>query len=179
MSTQLLILPGYVPALREWARDVEAELRPLFDTCHLLEYLHWDDPSRDFSFESEQERIRDMGLATGELYVFAKSIGCLLALSATQEALISPQAAFLVGFPLHAARAQGLPVEDRLAQLDRVLFIQNQDDPVGSAEDVRSLLRPGVHHKLVALPGEGHDYPDLERLREEIQGYLAEVSSVP
>lgn len=177
MSTQLLILPGYALTLREWARDVSAELEPLFGTVHLLEYLHWNDPTREFSFDQELDRIRQLDLPGDDLYLFAKSIGCLLGLSAADGELFSPQAAVLVGFPLQAARAQGFPVEDRLAHLDRVLFIQNQDDPVAGAEEVRTLLRPGAQHKLVVLPGDSHHYPDLMRLRGEIEGYLAEVDA--
>ena len=175
MEKRLLVLPGMNPNLREWSSEVSTAIGSLFDSSIVHEYTHWTDPSHKFSFENEIDRIRRIDLADASVFLFAKSIGCLLSLVAVDEGVIDPEAAILVGFPLSLARQNDFPVEDQLYRFKvKTLFIQNTADPASSAEELSKLLEAHMqaNYKLVELPRDDHHYPDMAGMRTEISRFL-------
>jgi len=175
MKNILVVLPGINSNLKEWASDVSSEIGNLFDSSIIHEYSHWTDPSEKFTFDSEIDRIRQLDLANNAVFIFSKSIGCLLTLVAVYEGIIEPEAAILVGFPLREARKNEFPVEDYLSSFKvETLFIQNKADPQASSEVIEEILETHMHanYRLHALSRDDHHYPDLAKMRAEIERFL-------
>ncbi len=175
MKNILVVLPGINPNLKEWASDVSSEIGNLFDASIVHEYSHWTDPSQKFTFDSEIDRIRQLDLANSDVFIFAKSIGCLLTLVAVYEGIIEPKAAILVGFPLREGRKNEFPVEVYLSSFKvETLFIQNMTDPQASSDVIEEILETHMqsNYRLHVLTRDDHHYPDLANMRTEIERFL-------
>jgi predicted alpha/beta-hydrolase family hydrolase len=176
MTGNLLILPGSNPELRDWTEAVAEEIGSLFRGSTIHEYMSWADPSASLSFREELGRLRSLPLLQEPLFVFAKSFGSVLALSAENSGLLTPAKQFFVGFPLEECRQNGYPIEKHFRGLKvPTLFLQNHADPFGSAEDLQLVLEANLSspYELLTFGRHDHHYPDIGALRTAIEAFLA------
>ena len=82
----LLVLPGNSLKNKEWGEACVEHYSSWFDKVHMQYYDHWQDGSSETNIEAELEKLKNITLPEDvNLFVFAKSIGSLLALVAIQK----------------------------------------------------------------------------------------------
>jgi predicted alpha/beta-hydrolase family hydrolase len=108
------------------------------------------------------------------LIIFAKSLGTVLAMKLMIDQWFLPKKCIFVWLPLWYIRNMWFPLKTYLSKIPcPVLFIQNKDDPAGSyLEVVREVGQISNDFSFVELPGNDHDYSDVEKLSEVISNYL-------
>jgi len=91
------------------------------------------------------------------------------------EGVLAPSACLLTGLPLGIIKPDGLQTGAWLtASTMPILIVQNTNDPVGSFADVQAHLGAlPPSHSLVELPGDTHDYNDLDKLKALMVQLLA------
>jgi predicted alpha/beta-hydrolase family hydrolase len=176
MIGDLLVLPGSNPEFRDWTETVVREIGSLFSRSTFHEYLNWADPSVSLSFREELGRLRSESISHEPLFIFAKSFGSVLALSAEKNGLLSPAKQFFVGFPVAECRQNGYPLEAHFKDLAvPTLFFQNRADPFGAVDDLRILLEENLSspYELLTFDRDDHHYPDIGEMRSAIEAFLA------
>lgn len=172
----LLLLPGNHPDQRGWIRSVRLALNDLFAASEVVDYTHWNDPDQlNILMEHELTRLSRFTNDDRGRVVLGKSAGAVLGILAANQGFIQPQKAVFIGLPLHFSRQKGAQIEQMLDNLEvPVLFIQQENDPVGSAADLQAMLNgcPNLEYTLAVLPGKSHDYDDLGLLRHLVIGFL-------
>ena len=173
---QVLLLGGYSARNKPWIYEVADALEPLAEQRVVHEYAHWNDESKSLDAEAELTAIADEAQNLAEYVVFAKSVGCLLAVEGMHRGLLAPQACVFAGLPLDTAvRERGEAFARQIAAVNcPLVFVQNSDDPLGSYKDVKAYLEHAgaVRAMAVELPGETHDYSDTATLKTIVRGVL-------
>lgn len=160
----VLILGGQSPRHKAWVRDVDAALKPYFDRLKFLDYRHWDDESLEPDLEYEVNCAAELAKDLGEYVVVAKSIGTVITSLAIARARLAPQKCLFLGFPLTVVERSLPGVADGITDLPETIFVQNEDDPLGSSSAVKAYVEanPPLKYSFEALPGDTHDYVDFE-----------------
>ncbi len=154
---------------REWIYIIRDVVAPLFDECYVHEYAHWDSgkPLIDLDYELAELKLKYRG-EDHDYAIFAKSIGSVLAVKAIATGALKPRCALFVGLPVRSFKDNGQEFVDWLQQIDvPLVFMQNDEDPYGSHEEVKEFLAAATKVKpyvLVKLPGKTHDYDHTELL---------------
>lgn len=173
---QLLLLGGYSPHNKPWIHEVGRVLAPLVDRSIVHNYAHWDSGGK-MDMEAELSAISAEAHELQDYVVFVKSIGIVLTVEAINRGLLAPKACVFAGLPIGAVVERGEAFDMQLADLNcPVTFVQNTNDPVSSFEDVRTYVQR-VHpanYTLVELPGNTHDYTDLDEIKSLIDKALNE-----
>jgi hypothetical protein len=111
--------------------------------------------------------------------VFAKSAGTIVTGKAASTGVLQPQACLFVGLPLAMIQSHELPAGEWLREANfPITILQHTADPLGSYRDVKQYIEPigntgiAVHE----LPGDTHNYPEFEIIREFTQELLARSS---
>jgi len=113
-----------------------------------------------------------------EYFVFAKSIGSVLALKSIYEKIINPKKMIICGHPYNLAKEMGFPVNDYLKSLPiPTMFIQNNLDPLFSYADLEKVLKENnaADYHLIKNPDNNtHDYEDYENLTKLVKIYFSD-----
>ena len=164
----VIILGGNSIKNQEWVLEVARHLKAKFHTVYPHIYEHWQSGSNFIDLDHEAKALRKADVFNGEYLVIAKSVGCVLTLKLTSEYSLNPAACVLLGFPLAVIQqADAWPVSDWLANLKcKTTFVQNDEDPVGSHEEVQAYLAEyGLQGKeVLAWKGATHDYLDFDEI---------------
>jgi predicted alpha/beta-hydrolase family hydrolase len=166
----LLLLPGNSKRHKSWVREAEQALATRFELTAIHDYDHWDTDREFADLDLEINRLRNEVTDLKPYVIFAKSIGSILAVKGIAEKALEPAACIFAGFPFKILNEQGLEeVSEWLNTVEvPVLIIQNENDPMGSWDEVntyvRSLTQSDIH--VVVNPGDTHDYTDFERIKE-------------
>jgi hypothetical protein len=132
----------------------------------VVRYRHWEtDVEPDVEFEASR-----LSGQTPQVVV-AKSLGTIVAATAFDLYEFRPLAAILIGVPY-----QPLPSEERrllqqLAQGVSTLFIQQVEDPGGSAAELRAALGL-TSGEVVTVPGADHLYLDTSALGAIVKQWM-------
>jgi len=155
---KLLILPGQDKRNQQWCQNLERKVSDRF-ICTSVVYPHWERGGQ-MRFDSALRSVPNIG----SCFVCAKSAGVILALLAIISGDIKPKSCVFIGVPL---RWEGAEDFDLTAMIQQLLcpkiIIQNQDDPLGGANDVKYL---GA--KLIILEGETHEYDNFEMIAKTL-----------
>lgn len=160
----VIVLGGKNPQQYEWVREVREALEFAGLPVVLHDYAHWLRGEREIDFEAELDAVAELATVQDDGYiVVAKSIGCVLGVISIARGALKPSACLLLGLPLKTAKTNAELVS-ALASLPTTIFAQNEQDPLGSYEDVKAFARPLVPATtaFVPLPGDSHDYADFE-----------------
>lgn len=163
--SKLLLLPGNSARHREWILDIQAHLggEPVI-------YSHWDTGEEMISFEAELDKMGEM-VGQEPCMVFAKSAGVILAMKAVRERNMNIQRAVFLGTPLSWAMDRGLMLDEWLSDWEiPSLFIQNEFDPLASAQELAEHLPPDAELKVV--DGDTHEYDVYADYIEEAKMFL-------
>lgn len=164
---KIILLPGNGAHNRDWIERIQKEIGGTIQY-----YDHWisGEPTIDLTVEVEK-LVRS---AQGQpIAVFAKSAGCLVLLKAAKEQGVLISNAVFVGIPIPWGEELGLPVRTWLKEWERpTLFIHKEQDPVIPAQDLKALI--SERHQMLVLPGDDHDYEELEKYVPQVRKQLSE-----
>ncbi len=153
---QVVALPGRTSGTEAWLQDV---LRAAgLPAGGILRYRHWDSEA-DASVELEASRLEGQ---TPRLVV-AKSMGTIIAATAFDLHKFRPRAAILIGTPYAPMPAAVRRLMSKFSQGVSTLFIQQAQDPGGSAAELPAALEL-VSGEVLAVPGADHLYSDTTAL---------------
>lgn len=161
------VLPGIKQKTEAWAHKLLHELGASENSCNVQRYLHWDCDDDCLQSANELERLKDceMDLLIG------KSLGVMLGLQACQQNIIHPAKAVFIGTPVTTFIEENLNLGQLSADLKiPTLYIQQKDDIVGSAADLRESLESNT--ELIEIPGHNHQYKDIKLLARNIKKWL-------
>ncbi len=167
----IFALPGISPKTEKWATNLLHELAGPDRTMTVQRYKHWDceNPEQCLDLEGEVERLTGAPI---DLLV-AKSLGVMIGLSAGSRKLIAPGRAVLIGTPVTGFIENNMDLRQLTADLTvPILFIQQKNDIVGSADRLRAAIDGLPMVELVEIPGDNHQYKDLKLLARHIKKFM-------
>lgn len=174
---KLLILPGNSPKNIEWGESCAEYFQSQFDSVYCIKYKHWSSGEAEIDFASELKSIEEVVVgsdASSEWFMFAKSIGSVLALKAIQQNIISPEKCVFFGMPLKIA--SNMPGHDWTFLMDcQVPFLafHNEFDPIAEYEFTIEKLRTFTPKtKIVTLGDNTHYYLDFAAYAKEIDKFI-------
>ena len=155
-----IILPGYSPHNKDWAEDMKTQMRLGHDVI-VHNWKHWVKGS--FSYKRELDNVLEK-IGDEKVNIIAKSIGTRVALGVTEVIYGQINRMILCGLPgvsrIDVLQFNMFKKSLNLLLPERVLIIQNENDPFGSFEKVSKFvgkINPGI--KVVSKPGSDHNYP--------------------
>lgn len=163
-----LILGGESPRHHAWVRVVAEALEPHYDKVAFLDYHHWQADGAEIDLEYELNAAAKLAGTLGDYIVVAKSIGTVIAILANARGRIAPHSCVFLGFPLRVVAGVRPEVAAGLKSLPRTVFVQNEQDPLGSAAAIQAYVEanPPARYKLQELPGDTHDYTDFKLIAQ-------------
>lgn len=168
----VLFLGGMSERNKPWIFEVERTLAPLFNKTLVHEYSHWSDPNKIANLNEELAAAAEKTKSLGEYIIFAKSFGSLLSLQGMYEGVLTPTKCIFAGLPLKLALGEGMDLRSLLvARKTPILLIQNSHDPVGSYQKLKTLTQ-NTSIQLIELPGDTHNYDDLQKIEELTSGFI-------
>lgn len=169
MPMNALILGGMSPRHHDWVRQVAHQVGEQFDSVRFLDYRHWPDDSQ---MDIEHEIVQAAALAEelDEYVVIAKSIGTVVTTLAIARGLLQPKSCLFMGFPLNVVEADFPEVATSLPTLPKTIFLHNDQDPLGSYDDVQVYVHAHApqHYLTIRTPGNTHDYEDFDLMRANL-----------
>lgn len=173
----LILLPGNSKSNKEWIDEVRDSLQNLFLSTHVIYYDHWFvDEKKDIDLEVEQRKLVRIAEDLDEYVIFAKSAGSLLAIKSVREGLIHPKKCIFAGHPVNWARYKEFPIEKWIKDFAvPSLFIQKTSDPSFGFFELSNYLHENnvQEFELLEIPGDDHNYEDLELIRREIERFIS------
>jgi hypothetical protein len=166
---QVVALPGRRIETGGWLKSVLVTAG--FPESDVIRYRHWTtDDEASVAFEATR-----LANQSPEL-VIAKSLGTVIAATAFCLHGFRPAAAVLIGTPYAAIESNDLQCLQRFAAGVLTLFIQQSDDPGGSAARLHAVL--GIASDgVVAVPGNDHLYSDTNALGAIIRRWNKQQSA--
>lgn len=165
----LLLLSGNSFRNKAWIHDVAHSFSEHFDSTYVHNYAHWETGEEFINFDAELAAIASKATDFEPYAIFAKSVGSLVTLRGIAEGKLRPRAVLITGLPLKVVHENGLPIAQWLQKIEvPVILSQNHRDPLGTFQEVAGLLSEvgNAHLSAVSLPGETHEYADLDKLNE-------------
>lgn len=163
----IIYLAGNSLGNRTWIEKIKSEFSS-FSSGDILYYDHWTTGGRFINFDRESEKLAHLVRNEKEYFVFAKSVGTVLALKMITEGTFSPQKAIYCGLPYRLAGEVGIPLAEYLTSLKvPTTFIQNESDPVYSYMELKKVLESAkpMDYQLILNPNNNtHDYEDFQKL---------------
>jgi hypothetical protein len=170
---KLLVLPGNSIQNRTWGEACGEFFGSQFDSVDVLHYTHWETGEPWINLNNELEKLRDSREkddASPEWYIFAKSIGTVLALLAVQQKIIVPQQCVFFGMSLQPMSGGYTYLTDFAVP---ALAFHNDQDPTANYVETAKMIRemaPTI--ALQTMSGDTHDYLDFARYEPEIKQFL-------
>ncbi len=170
-----LYLSGESLYNKDWMKEVVSDLSPLFEKNLMHEYRHWDQGGPiDFSYELPHV-IEEVDDKLAPYFIIAKSVGSVLSMLGIARGALDPEFCVFIGVPLPLAKR----TEDALAFWARnyhkdSLFIQNDQDPLTSAQELKEYLQSInlQKYEFETMSGDSHNYPDLAEIHELVEKHL-------
>ncbi|MEY2665163.1 MAG: hypothetical protein RLZZ480_268 [Candidatus Parcubacteria bacterium] len=177
---KLLVLAGGSRRNEAWGEACAEYFRSQFDLVCFIRYEHWATGESNLDFDAEIAKIAanvEGAGEEGEWYVFAKSIGSILALKAAAADAIKPTKCVFFGMPFSVVkdslfRDDWMPLENFKIP---ALAFHNDNDPTaeyGLAQEKIATLAPSI--KFRTLFGDNHDYLDFGAYEANINSFLNE-----
>jgi hypothetical protein len=171
----IIYLAGNSLNNKTWIEKVKSEF-DIFSTGIILNYDHWTNGNKFIDFEAESKNLAELVKTQDNYYIFAKSVGSILALKTIYEKTINPQKIILCGHPYLLAQEVGLPIDDYLKTLSvPTTFIQNEFDPLYSfskLEETLKELAPANYQLIKNSNNDTHDYEDYPSLANIVKEFF-------
>lgn len=173
----IIYLSGGSVRNKTWIEEIKSKFDK-FSDGQILYYSHWVTGDKNLNFEIESQKFAQLVKGKDEYFVFAKSIGSVLALKSIYEKIINPKKMIICGHPYNLAKEMGFPVNDYLKSLPiPTMFIQNNLDPLFSYADLEKVLKENnaADYHLIKNPDNNtHDYEDYENLTKLVKIYFSD-----
>lgn len=164
----LILLPGDSKSNRAWVDSVEHELSTDFKRTAIHYYDHWwTDEEAELDLEAELLKLVTTALEFDKYVIVAQSVGALLALYGIFEGVLEPEVCVFVGTAILYGQERGFDLDNWLINYNvPTLFIQNEQDPECSAQNLETLLHSKnvTGYQLVTLSGNTASYLDISQL---------------
>ncbi len=170
----LIVLPGNSPRNRDWGVACAEYFTPWFDSVWMAEYAHWGSDEKWINLAQEEERLRNHVInlpADTAVYIFAKSIGSILAVNAIAHRTVVPAGCAFFGMPLDYAVPEVWQDDPKpLAALTApTVIFHNDADPTASYKITSDTLTMHVRHAtFIATHDATHDYLDFVQYEPKI-----------
>jgi hypothetical protein len=167
----LLLLAGNSLRNKPWIHEASEYFAGDFQSTLVHHYLHWETGEDFIDFNVELPRVAEEVTDFQPYSIFAKSVGSVLTIKGLGESKLMPHAVLITGLPLKVIQTKAIPIADWLLKIKvPVLIVQNVDDPLGSYKDVDSFIKHigNQNVSVTSLPGDSHDYLDLQALEEKL-----------
>ena len=172
----LIIIPGNGSSNKIWAEKARDFFKNDFSLVTILHYDHWQNGSELIDMSIELRKLTDIvNSLQGEIVILAKSVGTVLTMYAVHSKSIDPlriSKCVFVGLPPEWSRTNGFDIDSwSTAFTMPTTLIQNDNDPVATAEDIRKEQVNGrfKNMTLVEAKGNDHVFGDFDEIRK----YLA------
>ena len=156
---------------RDWALQTSKELKLDHEIRPIL-WEHWDNPDMPWDPKDKARELVQVAM-TDSVNIVAKSIGTLVASYVLAEIPSRCKKVILCGIPLNDLTEEDKEAEKEALKnfpADKIMVIQNENDPHGNFDQVRDFLakiNPKI--KVVSKDRDDHEYPFFS----EFQGFLA------
>lgn len=170
-----LLLSGNSLRNKDWIYLVKQAVAGNFDKTVVLDYDHWQSGSPLINLEAEEAKLAASKDNLGEFVVIAKSAGSLLATKSIYDGVLQPSKCIFMGVALAMVEREKLDFATWIKSVKcPVLFIHNVNDPVASSEKLKTYLQanPPADYKIVELPGDTHDYDDLDNINRLVKEFV-------
>lgn len=173
----IIYLSGGSVHNKTWIEAVKTNFDS-FSNGQILYYSHWETGDKNLNFDIETKKLAELVKGNDDCFVFAKSIGSILALKCIYEKTFNPKKMIFCGHPYDLAKELDFPIDDYLKSLTiPTMFIQNEFDPLFSYADLENALRENspIDYQLIKNPGnDTHEYKDYEQLVELTKIYFGD-----
>lgn len=171
----IIYLAGNSLNNKTWIEEVKSKFDS-FSEGEILYYDHWQTGEKWINLEKESEKLKELVKDKTDNFIFAKSMGSILALKNIFEGKLNPKKMVICGLPYRTGKEEFKEIDECLKTL-RVptTFIQNEFDPVYSFDELTEILRknPPIDYQLVNNPNNNtHDYEDFNQLTETTSIFL-------
>ena len=173
---KLILLPGNNAGNESWIRQVRDSLQDKFDGSYLQGYDHWSSGKPVIDLDAELQKLASADVMKDSYAVFGKSAGVVLALKGISEGKIHPRKCIFVGTPVYWCKQNSFPLSDWLEGYSvPTLFVQKTRDPAATFEFLKGYLakRNVQKHTMVEMPGDDHDYAEIDELKRIITEYIS------
>jgi predicted alpha/beta hydrolase family esterase len=174
---KLLVLAGGSKRNEAWGEACVEHFKNQFDSTDFIRYDHWSTGEPNLAFEAEIAKIAATaeGAREEEVYVFAKSIGSILALKAVAAGVTQPTKCVFFGMPFSVVKDTVFKDDWSLLENFKTpaLAFHNDNDPTANyelAKEKLTTLAPNV--TLTTLTGDTHDYLDFGLYQPTIDNFL-------
>lgn len=163
----IIYLAGNSLNNKTWIEKVKSNFDS-FSTGDILYYDHWQTGDKWINLQKESEKLVELAKDKKEYFVFAKSIGSVLALKNIFEGKLNPKKMVICGLPYRAGKEEFKEIDKCLKSLKvPTIFIQNEFDPVYSYAELNTVLENNStsNYRLIKNSNnDTHDYLDYENL---------------
>lgn len=157
----IVALPGRRVETETWLKSLLVASR--YPDVQVTHYRHWD-AGAEASVAFEAARLSNLS----PQLVVAKSLGTIIAAAAFSLHEFRPASAILIGTPYSAIVNSDLHLLREFAADVETLFIQQTEDPGGSAAQLATALQVN-RGEVVEVPGSDHLYSDIDALAKIFQ----------
>ncbi|MFA4827412.1 MAG: hypothetical protein WC596_04160 [Candidatus Shapirobacteria bacterium] len=112
----IIYLAGNSLNNKTWIEKVKSEF-DIFSTGTILNYDHWTNGKKFIDFGAKSKKLAELVKTQNNYYIFAKSVGAILALKTIYEKATNPQKIILCGHPYLLAKEVGLPKKNYRQQI--------------------------------------------------------------
>jgi len=163
----IIYLAGNSLNNKTWIEEVKSKFDS-FSDGEILYYDHWQTGDKWINLQKESDKLAELVKGKKDYFVFAKSIGSVLALKNIFEGKLNPKKMVICGLPYRAGKEEFKEIDECLKTLKvPTIFIQNESDPVYSFAELEKTLNENkpADYQLIKNPGNNtHDYEDFEQL---------------
>ncbi len=171
MNSNLIILPGNGLTNKEWAEKARDFFANHFKSVTIQYYDHWSNKSELIDMDIELKKFTDtVNALSGNVAILAKSVGTVLTMYAIYSTSIDVSRitkCVFVGLPPEWARTKGFDIDGwSTAFTIPTTLIQNDNDPVATAEGIRKEQMGGKFKNmtLIEVKGDDHAYGDFDEI---------------
>ena len=162
---EVQILPGFSKKNYDWAVDTQTALQEIGRiNSTIVCWPHWSTGNVEKDWiEKEANRI-GKEVRDSHINILAKSVGTMVAMELLKNS-IQVDKLILCGIPIEDFQEDSRERYQALHNFDinKVLLLQNDKDPHGSPDQVRSLVKkinPAIN--IIIKSGDHHEYPYVE-----------------
>jgi len=171
----IIYLAGNSINNKTWIEKVKLNFDS-FSTGNILNYDHWQTGEKWINLQKESEKLAEMVKDRTDYFVFAKSIGSVLALKNIFDKKMLPKKMIICGLPYRAGKKEFEDIDEYLKSLTvPTIFIQNELDPVYSFEELEKILKENspVDYQLIKNQNiNTHDYEDYEEINTAVKEFF-------
>ena len=161
----VIVLGGNSKGNIAWVDSMGKQLKPHFSVI-THEYAHWKSGDTDIDFEFELTQLKQFIKYNSleEYSIVAKSAGLLLSLIGVQRKILTPVSVVGFGLPLEYATHREIATEMLMSTTTRMLLVQGDKDPQGSAGKVRQIISKDI--LLIQVRSDNHAYDRFKKLSQ-------------